>query len=157
MLVHHLCDIKVPVLCDVEVAGAMELFKVIDAAFPKEGGFMSYAYALEFILCKMNRELAAVPEGFSAPSGARTTNSCSLGFLKLSQSAKPGSFQVRRYPTSVPKLRPSFQIRLLPWHKPCYRVDPSTCSRWWVWCNIYLIEQDRARTVLRKVLKSLEV
>jgi len=56
MLVHHLCDIKVPVLSDVEVAVAVELFKAIDAAFPKEGGFMSYAYALEFILCKMNRE-----------------------------------------------------------------------------------------------------
>jgi len=56
MLVHHLCDIDVPVLSDVEVSSAMDLFKTIDAAFPKNGGFMSYAYALEFILCKLNRQ-----------------------------------------------------------------------------------------------------
>ena len=56
LLVHHLCDsVSVPVLNERERAAAMELFKVIDNAFPSDGGFMSYAYALEFILCKLNR------------------------------------------------------------------------------------------------------
>ena len=55
LLVHHLCDVRVPVLCDREVTVAMDLFKVIDAAFPKDGGFMSYAYALEFVLLRMDR------------------------------------------------------------------------------------------------------
>ena len=55
LLVHHLCDVRVPVLCDREITVAAEMFKVIDAAFPKDGGFMSYAYALEFVLVRMDR------------------------------------------------------------------------------------------------------
>ena len=55
LLVHHLCDIKVPVLSDREITIAMDHFAVIDAAFPRPGSFMSYAYALEFILLKMER------------------------------------------------------------------------------------------------------
>ena len=46
---------RVPVLCDREITVAAEMFKVIDAAFPKDGGFMSYAYALEFVLVRMDR------------------------------------------------------------------------------------------------------
>ena len=55
LLVHHLCEVTVPVLSDREIATAMDLFAVIDAAFPQYGGFMSYAYALEFVLLKMGR------------------------------------------------------------------------------------------------------
>ena len=55
LLVHHLCEVTVPVLSDREIATAMDLFEVIDAAFPQGGGFMSYAYALEFVLLKMGR------------------------------------------------------------------------------------------------------
>ena len=55
LLVHHLCNVPVPVLRDREIAVAMDHFAVIDAAFPRDGGFMSYAYALEFILLKMDR------------------------------------------------------------------------------------------------------
>ena len=55
LLVHHLCDMEVPVLTDREIACAMRHFAVVDEAFPKNGGFMSYAYALEFILNKMGR------------------------------------------------------------------------------------------------------
>ena len=55
LLVHHLCDVTVPMLRDHEINAAMEFFAVIDAAFPRSRGFMSYAYALEFILCKMGR------------------------------------------------------------------------------------------------------
>ena len=56
LLVHHLCNVKVPMLSDREISIAMELFAEIDAAFPRPGGFMSYAYALEFVLLKMGRD-----------------------------------------------------------------------------------------------------
>ena len=55
LLVHHLCNVHIPVLSDREIATAMDHFAVIDSAFPRDGGFMSYAYALEFILVKMDR------------------------------------------------------------------------------------------------------
>ena len=55
LLVHHLCDVPVPVLRDHEITVAMDHFTVIDAAFPHSRGFMSYAFALEFILRKMDR------------------------------------------------------------------------------------------------------
>ena len=158
MLVHHLCDIKVPVLCDLEVASAMELFKVIDAAFPKEGGFMSYAYALEFILCKLNRE-----DLLPFLSGIQCTKRRAHYHQLLTRVFKGESVGETRLVSGQTlsdfgsKAASVVSDTMLPWHKPCYRVDPSTCSRWWVWCNVYLIEQDRARSVLRKVLKSLEV
>ena len=55
LFVHHLCSMRVPVLSDREITSAMDHFAVIDSAFPRDGGFMSYAYALEFILLKMDR------------------------------------------------------------------------------------------------------
>ena len=55
LLVHHLCEMTVPVLSDREIKTAMDRFAIIDAAFPQGGGFMSYAYALEFVLLGMDR------------------------------------------------------------------------------------------------------
>ena len=75
----------------------------------------------------------------------------------MRQPAESRKLQVRSNPAPVPELRLALQVGLLPWNKAGYRVDPSTSSCWLLGSDVHLVEQDGARPILRKVLKSLEV
>ena len=57
LLVHNLCPhLTVPTLDEVDKIRAMSLFGVLDRAFKRDGPFVSYLFALEYILRAIGRE-----------------------------------------------------------------------------------------------------